>query len=93
MTKVTHLSSYAAAHPRALPAAAPQQPATITLQRALADGVTPAELRAVARWNERQSHDARYRPARTRHKAQSQALREVAESMEQFYVESYHEAA
>lgn len=64
-------------HP--LPTAAPQQSGnTITLERALADGATPERLRAVADWNERKSYDARFRPARMRHKAQCVALREVA---------------
>ncbi len=79
MTNVTSLSTYAAAHPRPLPTAAPQQSTnTITLQQALATNANPAALRAVADWNERKGYDARFRPARMRHKAQCAALREVA---------------
>lgn len=65
-----------------LPAAAPQQPATITLQRALAMGTSPDVLRAVANWNERKSFDERRRKARARHKAQAVALRAVADELE-----------
>jgi hypothetical protein len=79
MNNVTNLSTYAAAHPRTLPTAAPQQSGnTITLERALATGTSPDVLRAVADWNERKGYDARFRPARMRHKAQCAALREVA---------------
>lgn len=55
---------------------------TITMQRALNAGTTPASLRAVADWNERKSYDERRRKARTRHKAQAVALRAVAAQME-----------
>lgn len=65
-----------------LPAAAPQQPATITLQRALATGTSPDVLRAAANWNERKSYDERRRKARARHKAQAVALRAVADELE-----------
>lgn len=68
-----------------LPAAAPQQPATISLQAALASCASPDVLRAVANWNERKSHDERRRKARSRHKAQADALRVVADQ-----VDSYH---
>lgn len=83
MNNVTNLSTYEAATPRTLPIAAPQQSGnassnTITLQRALATGTSPDVIRAVADWNERKSYDARFRPARMRHKAQCVALREVA---------------
>jgi hypothetical protein len=66
-----------------LPTAAPQQSGnTITLQRALQDGTSPASLRAVADWNERKSYDERRRKARARHKAQCAALRAVADDLE-----------
>lgn len=65
------------------PTAAPQQSGnTITLQRALTMGANPASLRAVADWNERKSYDERRRKARMRHRAQAEALREVAERLE-----------
>lgn len=54
----------------------------VTLQRALAGGVTAHQLRAVANWNERKSHDERRRRARVRHRAQAGALREVAGQLE-----------
>lgn len=65
----------------------------ITLQRALATGASPDDLRAVAGWNESKSYDKRRRKARGRHKAQAAALRAVADDMEAGYVESYREAA
>lgn len=65
-----------------LPAAAPQQYATITLQQALATGASAASLRAVADWNDRKSFDERRRKARSRHKAQADALRVVADELE-----------
>jgi hypothetical protein len=65
-----------------LPAAAPQQPATITLQRALSTGTSPDVLRAVADWNERESHNQRRRKARARLKSQAEALRAVAGRLE-----------
>lgn len=68
--------------PHLLPAAAPQQPATITLQQALACHTTPDSLRAVADWNERKSYDERRRKARARHKAQAVALRDVADELD-----------
>lgn len=62
-----------------LPTVAPQQSGNvITFQQALATGTTPEQLRAVANWNERKSHDERRRKARMRHRAQAEALREVA---------------
>ena len=64
-----------------LPAAAPQQPATITPRRALAT-TSAASLRAVADWNERKGYDERRRKARARHKAQCVALRGVADELE-----------
>ncbi|MGB3042503.1 MAG: hypothetical protein WBB98_04895 [Xanthobacteraceae bacterium] len=83
MTNITGLSSYAAAHPRPLPTAAPQQSGnTITLRQALARGVTANQLHAVADWNERKSYDERRRKARHRHKAQATALRAVADELE-----------
>lgn len=55
---------------------------TITLQRALATNANPNVLRAVANWNERKSHDERRRKARMRHRAQAEALRNVAAQLE-----------
>jgi hypothetical protein len=68
--------------PDLLPAAASQQSATITLQQALATGANPASLRAVADWNDRKSFEERRRKARSRHKAQAEALRVVADQVE-----------
>lgn len=66
-----------------LPTAATQQSDnTITLQRALATNANPNVLRAVANWNERKSHDERRRKARMRHRAQAEALRNVAAQLE-----------
>ncbi len=66
-----------------LTTAAPQQSGnTITLQQALARGINPASLRAVADWNERKSYDERRRKARMRHKAQCVALRAVADELD-----------
>jgi hypothetical protein len=65
-----------------LPAVAPQQPATITLQQALAGSTSPDVLRAVANWNERRGYDERRRKARARHKAQAVALRGVAAQLD-----------
>lgn len=92
MTNVTSLSTYRAS---TLPTAAQQQSgSTITLQRALQDGTTPAILRAVADWNERRSYDERRRKARARHKAQAAALRATANQLEASYgTELYSEAA
>lgn len=59
-----------------------QRPATITLQQALARGITADQLLAVANWNERKSYDERRRRARARLKQQAVALREVAERLE-----------
>lgn len=81
MNNITSLSTYAEAHPRQLPTAAPQQPATITLQRALAT-TSAASLRAVADWNERESHNQRRRKARARLKSQAGELRAVAAQLE-----------
>lgn len=65
-----------------LPTAAPQQSGnTITLQQALASGVRPDILLAVANWNERESHNQRRRKARARLKQQAMALREVADRL------------
>lgn len=66
-------------HP--LPTAATQQYNTITLQRALAGGVTADQLNAVANWNERESHNQRRRKARARLKQQAEALRDVADRL------------
>lgn len=64
------------------PTAAPQQSGnTITLQQALARGVTADQLTAVADWNERESHNQRRRKARARLKQQAEALREVADRL------------
>lgn len=83
MTNVTSLSDYTSAHPLPLPTTAPQQSGnTITLQRALQDGITADSLRAVADWNERKSYDERRRKARARHKEQTVALRAVADAVE-----------
>lgn len=76
MTNVTSLSAHRSC---ALPTAAPQQSGnTITLQQAIARGITAEQLRAVANWNERKGYDERRRRARQRHKAQAIALRDVA---------------
>jgi hypothetical protein len=83
MNSVTSLATYASAHLRPLPIAAPQQSGnTITLQQALATNANPDVLRAVADWNERKSYDERRRKARARHKAQCVALRSVADDLE-----------
>ena len=68
---------------------------TITLQQALASGIGPEVLRAVATWNERKSFDERRRKARTRHKAQASALRAVADRLdeESFWGGQVREAA
>lgn len=80
MTNVIDIPAYPY---RALPTAAPQQFGnTITLQRALQDGITADSLRAVADWNERKSYDERRRKARARHKEQTAALRAVADAIE-----------
>jgi hypothetical protein len=80
MTNVTSLSSHRAS---TLPAvAAPQPGNTITIQRALQDGISADSLRAVADWNERKSYDERRRKARARHKAQAVTLRAVADAVE-----------
>jgi hypothetical protein len=64
------------------PTAAPQQPGnTITLQQALARGITAHQLRAVANWNERKSRGG-VRSARPRHYEQAIALRAVADELE-----------
>lgn len=65
----------------------------ITLQQALARGIAAHQLRAVANWNERETHNQRRRKARSRLKAQAAALRETARKLEQSNVESYREAA
>lgn len=75
----SNLAKYA---PHRLPATAPQQPTTISLQAALASGIGPEVLRAVANWNEQKSHDERRRKARSRHKALADALRVVADDLE-----------
>lgn len=74
MTNVTNLATH-----DSLPTAAPQQSGnTITMQQALASGISPNILLAVANWNERESHNQRRRKARARLKHQAIALREVA---------------
>lgn len=64
------------------PTAAEQRPSTISLQQALAHGISPSVIRAVANWNERKSDDKRRRSARPRLRAQAEALREVAGRLE-----------
>ena len=78
MSKVTSLSGR-----RRLPTDALPQPGNvITAQQAIARGITPEQLRAVANWNERKSHNERRRRARGRLKSQAGELRAVAAQLE-----------
>lgn len=56
--------------------------ATVSAQRALRDGMSPAALMAVAKWNERRGFDERRRKARARLRDQAASLRSVAEQLD-----------
>lgn len=58
-----------------------QRTTTTTVQRAIRDGMSPAALLAVAKWNERRGFDERRRKARARLRDQAAALHSVAEQL------------
>lgn len=80
MNNVTNLRRVA--NDNTLRTVAPQQSATTTVQRAIRDGMSPAALLAVAKWNERRGFDERRRKARVRLRDQAAALRAVAGELE-----------
>lgn len=80
MNNVTNLRR--AANDNTLRTVAPQQSATVSVQRAMRDGMSPAALMAVVKWNERRGFDERRRKARARLRDQAAALRAVAGEVE-----------
>lgn len=71
-------------HSTAQPRTADGAPRTVSLEQAIAQGLTPQSLRDVADWNEKSAEKIKSRanqPVKLRLEAQAMALRETARDL------------